>query len=329
MSRTSTYLIDMAARTRALELAMKFKRSPPTILMYHGVSVEPEPSGVRNWEGKHIAKDLFANHLRILQRSRRVISLSEMVAGLEGRQDMSNTVVLTFDDGYENNVLAAAPMLADFKMPAVVFLVTDFIGKEHCAWFDKLEIALDRTAAATMQLPDNAGVVPIASVMEKRRALATIKRILKAKMVHSLDNEVEQVTAQLGVTEFIPTGDARFMSWSQVQQLSHAGFEVGAHTKTHPILSKIPFDAAVAEILGSKERVVQELGQCSTTFCFPNGKLSDFSPELREMCKQHFKAVLTAERGTASPDELYELKRLSPAGSGKGENVEWMLLRAK
>jgi hypothetical protein len=57
--------------------------------------------------------------------------------------------------------------------------------------------------------------------------------------------------------------------------------------------------------------------------------LSDFSPALKAMCEKHFKAVLTAERGVAKPDELFELKRLSPAGLGRGENVEWMLLRAR
>jgi peptidoglycan/xylan/chitin deacetylase (PgdA/CDA1 family) len=328
MGRGKTMLIETASRTRALELALKLKRSPPIILMYHGVSVSPVSDGLRNCEGKHITPDLFVTHLQKLQRTRRVISLKEMMAGLQGKQDMSNTVALTFDDGYENNLLAAIPLLTDFKMPATFFLATGFIGEERCIWFDKLEIALEQTKATSFNLPDNGGSMPIATFAEKRQALSKAKKMLKAKATRSLDEEVVKLIGQLGVTGFHPEGDYRFMTWDQVREIARAGFEIGAHTVTHPILSKIPYDDAVAEILGSRERVQQEVGQCSPTFCFPNGKMSDFSPELKAMCQQHFNAVLTAERGVASSDELFELKRLSPSGPGKGENIEWMMLRA-
>jgi peptidoglycan/xylan/chitin deacetylase (PgdA/CDA1 family) len=327
--RVATVVIEAGAKLRALALALKLKSSPPVILMYHGVSVGTVPGSLRNCEGKHMPADLFAQHLRVLQRSRRVISLSDMIAGMEQRQDMRNTVALTFDDGYENNLLAAAPALADFKMPAAFFVATGFIGAERCIWFDKLEIALDRTNRTSMQLPGNNGTIPIRSLIEKRQALVRAKKILKAKETRSLDEDAMTLVAQLGVTDFSPDGDYRFMDWNQVRQLVQAGFEVGAHTVSHPILSKIPFDEAVAEILDSKEQVRQETGQCSSTFCFPNGKMSDFSPALKTMCQGHFKAVLTAERGAAAAEQIFELKRLSPAGIGKGENIEWMLLRAR
>jgi peptidoglycan/xylan/chitin deacetylase (PgdA/CDA1 family) len=264
-----------------------------------------------------------------MQRSRRVIPLHDMIAGLAEGQDMHNCIALTFDDGYENNLLMAAPLLSEFNMSAAFFLATDFIGAERCIWFDKLEMALDRTACLNMQLPDGGATIPIRNHVEKRQALSRLKRMLKNKETKSLDEEAMKVTGQLGVTEFVPDGDYRFMDWDQVRQLARGGFEVGAHTMSHPILSKIPHEDAVAEILGSKEKIRQEAGQCSSTFCFPNGKLSDFSPALKAMCEKHFKAVLTAERGVAKPDELFELKRLSPAGLGRGENVEWMLLRAR
>ena len=329
MSQVHQLVVEAGAKVRALELALKLKRSPPVILMYHGVSAGAVPDSLRNCEGKHMAQDLFAHHLRVMKRSRRVISLSDMIAGLIEKQDMSNTVALTFDDGYENNVLVAAPVLADFKMPATFFLATSFIGAERCIWFDKLEMALDRTHCVSMELPDNAGAVPIRSIPEKLRALSRTKSILKAKEVRSLDEEAAKLAAQLGVTQFDPEGDYRFMNWDQARQLVQAGHEVGAHTVSHPILSKIPHAEAVTEILASKEHVQRETGQCSTTFCFPNGKLSDFSPALKVMCQDHFKAVLTAERGIANAAEIFELKRLSPAGLGTGENIEWMLLRAR
>lgn len=328
MKQAKRIIVDVATRMRVLQFALNLKRSPPIILMYHGVSLQPPSNSLRNIEGKHIAADLFADHLRKLHRSRGVISLAEMVAGLAARLDMSNTVALTFDDGFENNVLAAAPILNDFKMSAAFFLATGFIGTECCIWFDKLEIALDRTQATSIELPGNAGTMPLRSLEAKRRALSKIKSILKAKQTCSLSEDAEKLMAQLGVSDVAPEGDYRFMSWNQARHLVSAGFEVGAHTVTHPILSKIPYEEAAAEILASRDKVRIETGQCCGTFCFPNGKVSDFSPALRELCQTHFDAVLSANRGVAVAEELFELKRLSPAGPGKGENIEWMIFRA-
>jgi peptidoglycan/xylan/chitin deacetylase (PgdA/CDA1 family) len=328
MDRTAALIKKTAASTGLLELALKTKRSPPLILMYHGVTRDTGANGFRNSEGKHVPLDLFASHLRVLRRFRRVISLSELTDGLYDQRDLSNTVAITFDDGYENNALVAAPVLADFKMPAAFFLATGFIGAERCIWTDHLEKILDRTSCASLQLPDEADAMPIRSFDEKRRALIAAKALLKKKVHSSLPDAMEALAGQLGCMDVHADGDYRFMNWDQARGLVRAGFEVGAHTVSHPILTRLPLEEAANEILVSRDKVQQETGQCSSTFCFPNGKLIDFSPALKELCRQHFKSALSTERGVASLADIFELKRLSPAGTGRGENIKWMLLRA-
>ncbi len=330
MARIASLLIDAAARSGALALALALKRSVPLILMYHGVSARRgAPDSLRNYDGKQIAAAFFIKHLRLLRRMRRVIPLSELVAGLEQRQDMSNAVVITFDDGYENNALVAAPALADFNMPAAFFLTTGLVGTESCIWTDRLEIALDRTDAVSLQLPGSGANLPIRSLGDKRRALISVKAMLKLRARQRVEDIAEEICRRLGVVDICAEGDYRFMCWDQARALVRTGFEVGAHTVTHPILSNLPFDEAVLEILSSKARIERETGQCSSTFCFPNGKRSDFSVELMGVCRRHFKAALSSERGAASVEDLFELKRLSPAGPGRGETLEWLLLRTR
>lgn len=330
MTRLASLLIDVAAMSGALALALSHKRSSPMILMYHGISARKcAPDGLRNYDGKQMSVTFFAKHLRMLHRSRRVISLSELVSGLEQRHDMSNTIAITFDDGYENNALVAAPVLADFNMPAAFFLTTGLIGSDACIWTDRLEIALDRTAARSLQFPGQADSLPLHSVDDKRRALIKIKFLLKRKAWNRAEDMADDITRRLGVAEIVSEEDYRFMHWDQARDLLRAGFEVGAHTVTHPILSHIPFDEAVLEILDSKQKVLLETGQCCSTFCFPNGKRSDFSAELIAICRHHFRAALSTERGTASAEDLFELKRISPAGPGKGETLGWLLLRTR
>jgi peptidoglycan/xylan/chitin deacetylase (PgdA/CDA1 family) len=323
----AAFIKTVAARAGIAQMALKHKKGMPLILMYHGVSEGREHGRLTNCEGKHIPASVFVSHLRVLRRSHRVISLDEMVDGLLHRQDMQNTVSITFDDGYENNVSVAAPILTDFNMSAAFFLTSGFIGSARCIWTDLLEKSLDMTQCDHVQLPEGTTRIPIKSFNEKRFALTSIKSALKLKPHADLQPAVARLVQQLGLTDFSAEGDYRFMSWSQARQLVSAGFEVGAHSVTHPILSRLPFEDAAAEILESRDQVQRETGKCSPTFCYPNGKSADFNIDLVNLCRNHFKASLSTERGSASINELFSLRRLSPGGIDGGENIEWMLLR--
>lgn len=297
--------------------------------MYHGVTRHARSAGLRNYEGKHLAADLFAQHMQVIKRSRRAISLEQMVDGLHAGDALGNTVAITFDDGYENNVLEAAPILADFDIPATFFLATGLIGGTGFIWPDRIEMALERSRKKVVNFPGHPASMPIASVDEKHQALVAIKRFLKQQPMNDLEHAVQDIADRLEVFDTCADEDYKFMNWDQARALLCSGFGIGAHTVTHPVLAKIPFDSAVNEIVKSRDTIVRETGQCSSTFCFPNGKSDDFNPALQAFCRRYFKAALSTNRGAAVFDDMYELKRLSPAGKGRGENIEWTLLRGR
>jgi len=311
---------------RAIGWALDRVQSHPAILLYHGVSVGSVSGNLRNCEGKHIPRDAFAEHLKTLRRSRRVIPLHEMVERLHRGEDLRRAVAITFDDGYENNALIAAPLLADANMSATFFLTTGFIGTGRFMWTDKLETMLDRTAASSVVLRTTGRVMSLCSLEDKRIALGEIKAALKLLPHSQCLGAVEEFADQLRVGECLADGDYRFMNWDQARSLVRAGFAVGAHTANHPILSRIPLEAAQDEILGSRDRINAELGQCSTTFCYPNGRATDYTKELTEFCKRHFRAALSANRGPARVEEIYELRRFGATVGPAVSDIEWMLL---
>lgn len=329
MSGIKPALIAIASTVGALRFALTHRRVSPLILMYHGVTRHVSSGGIKNFEGKHLPIDLFVQHLNSLRRSRRIISLQEMIDGLYAGDDLVNSVAITFDDGYENNVSEAAPILSELKVPATFFLATGLIGKENFIWTDRIEMVLDRTQKKEVNVPGSIGNISIRSLDEKRDALVTIKHLFKMRATECLDQAVQELAVQLDVPDVCADEDYRFMSWDQARTLVRSGFDVGAHTVTHPILTKISFDAAIKEIAESRNDVINETGQCSSAFCFPNGKFGDYNPELQAYCRRNFKAALSTNRGVANFDDIYELKRLSPAGRNKGENIEWTLLMGR
>ncbi|HJW56725.1 MAG TPA: polysaccharide deacetylase family protein [Burkholderiaceae bacterium] len=327
MKNIKRTVLDVCSRVGVFDIALKKRRWPPLILMYHGVTRERNFEGLCNYEGKHLPVGRFIAHLSALRRSRTVISLGQLIEGLYNGDDLSNTAAITFDDGYENNASVAAPVLAEFGMRATFFLVSGLIGSKCFLWTDLLELALDRTNGESVAVPGTDRVLPLRTLKERQMALVTIKADLKARPDNAARDAVEKIALQLGVNERSAFGDYRFMTWEQARYLVSAGFEVGAHTVTHPILSRVPLPLAAREILDSKEAVLRETGQCSEVFCFPNGKFADYNASIRNFCRQHFKAALSTNRGAAALNDIYDLKRLSPAGRGNDANLEWALLR--
>lgn len=104
------------------------KRVP--ILMYH--SVGDAPSGARN-AGLYVPQAEFGKQLRTLRRfGYRGVSLSEGLPYLRGEKH-GKVAILTFDDGYRDNLTHALPVLKEHGCTATCFLVSSRLG-DHNAW---------------------------------------------------------------------------------------------------------------------------------------------------------------------------------------------------
>ena len=74
-----------------------------------------------------------------------------------------------------------------------------------------------------------------------------------------------------------------FMSWDAVGRLACAGMEVGAHTRTHPMLSRIDDPAVLRdEIAGSRRDLAIRLGAQPRAFAYPFGSVDAMTPEADE-----------------------------------------------
>jgi peptidoglycan/xylan/chitin deacetylase (PgdA/CDA1 family) len=75
----------------------------------------------------------------------------------------------------------------------------------------------------------------------------------------------------------------RLLTESEVRELSRAGVEIGAHTVTHPDLTKLPYEAALSEMAMSKHQLEQIIGRDVTVFAYPYGYATK---ETRRACAE-------------------------------------------
>jgi peptidoglycan/xylan/chitin deacetylase (PgdA/CDA1 family) len=88
------------------------------------------------------------------------------------------------------------------------------------------------------------------------------------------------------------------LDWDQLRRLRDAGWEIGSHTRTHPQLTRLGGEELMAELTGSREKVIREVGSC-TSLAYPYG---DHDDRVRAAAREAgYEGAATMELGPADP----------------------------
>lgn len=118
------------------------------VLTYHSIS-ENLFGKVHPYHHINTPVSIFSLQMRWLrQAGYRTLGLPELMNGFEDKQELSKTVVLTFDDGYQDFYTDAFPILKQCGFTATVFLATDRIrdesvrveGADYLTWQEVREL---------------------------------------------------------------------------------------------------------------------------------------------------------------------------------------------
>lgn len=98
------------------------------------------------------------------------------------------------------------------------------------------------------------------------------------------------------------------LSWSEIKEMQQSGMEFGAHTLTHPDLTRLTIQQAEQEILQSKDRIQDHLGMGVQVFAYPYGK---YDAKIKEIVRRHFRGACSSKLGTVEQDcDPYALRRV-------------------
>lgn len=102
-----------------------------------------------------------------------------------------------------------------------------------------------------------------------------------------------------------------WMRWDEVRALRAAGFEIGAHTRTHADLGRVSGEEAEREIVGAKEDLERELGEPVGFFSYPYGGAHQMKEENRGIARAAgYECCLSGFGGSVRPDDdLLHLRR--------------------
>lgn len=209
------------------------------VLMYHRLVNSPSEAGKH---GIYVTAKQFRSQMKyLLIKGYTPITFSDL-PNINRFDKTKKYIILTFDDGYEDNYKLLFPILKECGFKAVIYMVT-----------------------------------------------------------HSSTNHWD--------TKNSSEPELRLMNAEQIAEMSAYGIEFGAHTKTHPDLTKIPVEEARTEIIESRDAVKAVTGKEVISFAYPYGAFTD---DIKTIVRQAgFKYGIATDSGPlAIHEDWYQIRRI-------------------
>ena len=299
-------MTDLVARMIARALAPEGKRSRLSILIYHRVRAVRDPLFPHELDAAG-----FDQHLCILSSLFNVLPLEQAIARLRRGTLPERPACITFDDGYADNAEIALPILQRHHLSATFFISTGFLDGGRM-WNDTVIESVRRAAKSTLDLTP-IGLRPFAVDTDTARR-QTIDAVLRAfKYLDPADREQRCSAVQEIAKAALP--DDIMLCRSQVRALRDAGMDIGAHTVSHPILSRVPLSIARQEITEGRDSLEAITGKRISLFAYPNGKPHvDYGEEHVKMTRElGFDGAVSTGWGAATAGtDPFQLPRFTP-----------------
>jgi len=271
------------------------------ILLYHRIADLPSDPYLLNVTPEH-----FAEHLEVLRDSGCVImSLHQLIQSLQRGTLPFRGVVITFDDGYVDNLYHAKPILEKYEIPATVFVTSGYVGQQREFWWDEV----DRLFLQPGTLPESLELTVKGKTYqwdlgkdayysedeqkrdrnwhfyhkedprERHRLFSKFHEVLNPLSIKERWSVLEEIARWCGIG-LEPRSTHRIMSPEEVRILDQGELlEVGAHTVNHPVLSSLSVEEQRQEIERSKATLEEILGHSVVSFAYPHGSKADYTTD--------------------------------------------------
>lgn len=179
--------------------------------------------------------------------------------------------VLTFDDGFRDNLEWALPVLERHAAPGAFYVPTGFPDRSARLWWVELEEAIRRADHVAVTIAGDRLDLPAATPAQKMAAFAAVYWRLRRGPETELLDVIGGLCAAEGVDAAALVRDL-CLDWAEVATLAaHPLVTIGAHTVSHAMLAKHGEARVRDELTGGKIRLEQRLGRAVRHLAYPVG----------------------------------------------------------
>lgn len=286
------------------------------ILAYHRVLETADPEGF-SFDTELISATAaqFREQMRSIKRDFHPMRFDQVLSCIDAdRRLPKGAILVTFDDGYDDNYRIAFPILRELGMSAMFFVSTGHIDSGMPYAYDWLVHMVCSTASSRLIAIELGVDWEIPAGLAERRVLAA--RLLdRLKGLDDAGQEalISRLEREWGFPRAAGHADCRPMNWDQVREMHRGGMEIGSHGVGHRMLAKLPAAQMRDEVHGSKDALERELGVSPQVLSYPVGGPDAFDTKTVEVVRAAgFRMACSYMAGTSAAEtgSRYGMRRL-------------------
>ena len=252
----------------------------------------------------------------VIQRLRRsgadLVSMDEVYRRLKEREFPRRFVSITFDDGYRDTHEFAYPILKKYDVPFTIYVATSFADRVGELWWLALEAVVAQNDLVELRIDGRDRRFECRNIQEKRAAFGQIYGWLRQiKTEDELRHIMRDLTARHRVDMAAFCRDL-CMDWKELAAIAADPLvTIGAHTVSHPILTKLDEKAVRSELENSRAVIETVLGTRPRHLAYPVGDRSAAGPrEFKIAAELGFKTAVTTRPGVIFRQHVEHLTAL-------------------
>ena len=265
-------LLHRAGALQALMRARRFVPFPTvSIITYHHVN-EHLPDYPFDPEVADATPAQFRWQMETVARYGTPIGVDDLLRALDGGSLPRNSVMVTFDDGYQSCHDIALPILRAVGVRATFFVATSYITDRKLYWWEQISMLVNRARRpGTITYPR-----PVVLAPRNPRTRVKLNDLIKNTPNLDLPRFLTDIAVALDVewnveTEIAAANDL-IMTWDHVRALARAGMDVESHSRSHRVLQTLDAATLHSELAGSRADLETQLGRRVRAIAYPVGR---------------------------------------------------------
>ncbi len=238
-----------------------------TVVMFHRVLPEPEMTASGADPLYTVTPQFLADCVTFLRKHYAIVRLDDVLNARKGSAPLpDNAVLITFDDGWRDNLRYASPVLAD--VPWTIFVSADALSEPECWWQEVLSWSLRTGAATEEQLLQMAGDAPAFNGIDISHALLMHFAALPANVRDNFLAPYRTMLREKAAAQMM-------LAPADLAALMRNGASIGAHGASHLPMSLLSASDAESDLRRARDLIMAWTSfDDAPAMSFPHGRYS-------------------------------------------------------
>ncbi|MDR4508967.1 MAG: polysaccharide deacetylase family protein [Candidatus Brocadiaceae bacterium] len=260
--------------------------TPAVVLLYHRITdLKKDPQLLT------VSPENFYAQCEYLKRHYHVLNVDEFVSlKIQNKPFPENSALLTFDDGYDDNLLLALPILESLNLQAVFYVSTLNLDTKFEYWWDELgRIFLNGNnlpESLDIEIHNREYYFSTSSEHEQFCAYEKLRRIMRQCKFNVQKDILTKLLLWAKIEESGRETHRSMTSNALKKMLASESAIIGAHGHTHTQMSLYAYAEQYKDIKYSKDIIESLLGIQVKLFAYPFGMRNDYNADTIKICKE-------------------------------------------